>query len=113
MWPFRKTFENNSYILNRIDTNYLASTITCSNPAYANGRYIKKGGVARMWHNDFDNLVEFVEIFIYRIAATRICCGSTSILILQVYLLTANHDIRSFKSTTWQTVRHIYCAHQK
>ncbi|KAH3849668.1 hypothetical protein DPMN_092071 [Dreissena polymorpha] len=55
-----------------------------------------------MWHKDLDNLVGIVDTYSDRIAAIRICCGSISILILQVYLPAANRDIGSFKSAVDQ-----------
>ncbi|KAH3819475.1 hypothetical protein DPMN_121212 [Dreissena polymorpha] len=89
-------------ILNSIGNNYRESTIPCANPAYTNCRYFGKGGVAIMWHKDLYYLVEIVDTYSDRIAAVRICCGSISILILQVYLPAANHDISSFKSSVDQ-----------
>ncbi|KAH3715315.1 hypothetical protein DPMN_058021 [Dreissena polymorpha] len=55
-----------------------------------------------MWHKDLDNLVEIVDTYSDKIAAIRTCCGSISILILQVYLPAANHDISSFKNSVEQ-----------
>ncbi|KAH3796081.1 hypothetical protein DPMN_149648 [Dreissena polymorpha] len=63
--------DTNANILNSIDKNYRANTITCANPAYANGRYFGKSGVAIMWHKDLDNLVEIVDTYSDRIAAIR------------------------------------------
>ncbi|KAH3723691.1 hypothetical protein DPMN_049485 [Dreissena polymorpha] len=68
--------DNNANILNSIDTNYRLSTITCANPAYANGRDFGGGGVAIMRHKDLDNLVEIVDKYSDRIASIRICCCS-------------------------------------
>ncbi|KAH3849408.1 hypothetical protein DPMN_091807 [Dreissena polymorpha] len=61
-----------------------------------------------MWHKDLDNLVEIVDTYSDRIAAIRICCGSISILILQVYLPAANHDI-SIKSAVDNYGTYVLC----
>ena len=53
---------HNASILDSIDSNYRAHTVTCSSPSTFNGRTIGKGGVSILWHKSLDSIVQTVDI---------------------------------------------------
>ena len=58
---------------------------------------IGKGGVALLWYKSLDKDVETIEIDSDRLVAIRLCLSSVSLVIIQVYLPSANHTVDAFK----------------
>jgi len=59
---------------------------------------IGKGGVALLWHRSLDDNVEIIPICTDRLAAIRLSLRGISIIIVQVYLPSANHNLTTFKT---------------
>jgi len=90
---------HNASILDSIDSNYRAHTVTCSSPSTFNGRTIGKGGVSILGHKSLDSIVQTVDINCDRIVAVKLCLQYSSILLVQVYLPASGHSIDIFKDT--------------
>ena len=89
----------NAHILGRIDKNYHAHTVTSSYVNSLNGQLIGKGGASILWHKSLDNFVETIEVDSDRLVAIKLVLSDVSLVILQVYLPSANHTIEAFKET--------------
>jgi len=79
-------------------TSIKTTVHTLYRDAYFNGRYIGKGGVALLWHRSLYDNVEIIPTCTDRLAAIRLCLRDISIIIVQVYLPSANHNLTTFKT---------------
>ncbi|MCU7811905.1 MAG: hypothetical protein KZQ77_11825 [Candidatus Thiodiazotropha sp. (ex Notomyrtea botanica)] len=91
-------FEKDLNFLNMIDSNYRSHSVSDSSLRYPNNRRVGKGGVAIMWHKDYDSYVTPLEIYDDRIVGIQIELSELCfIYMFQVYLPCSNHSIQSYK----------------
>ena len=89
---------HNACILNSIDTDYSAFTVTSRSPSVFNGRHIYRGGVSLLWHKSLDRRLELLDIDSDRLIAAKLFLHDISVVIVQVYLPTSSHGIDMFKT---------------
>ena len=104
--------DHNANILNTIDRNYISHTVTCSTPRFINGHAIGKGGVALLWHQNIDKNIEIVQTGSDRAAAVRFSTIDMSIMVIQVYLPTANNSFEYFKEEI-DNISHLCAAYSE
>ena len=80
-----------------MDQNYNCYTVSCSSPSVFNGRTVGKGDVALLWHKSIDQYVQTLHIDSDRLIAIQLCLPCLSIVVIQVYMSSANHSIQTFK----------------
>ena len=88
---------HNAAVLDSMDQNYNCYTVSCSSPSVFNGRTLSKGGVALLWHKSIDQYVQTLHIDSDRLVAMKLCLPRLSIVVIQVYMPSANNSIQTFK----------------
>lgn len=90
--------KQSTHVLENISSSYSSNVITCDSPRTFFGRQYGRGGVALLWHNDINNLIQVIDSGSDRIAAIKVKLRSNNLYVVQVYLPCVNELIEVFKS---------------
>ena len=88
---------HNAAVLDSMDQNYNCYTVSCSSPSVFNDRTLGKCCVALLWHKSIDQYVQTLHMDSDRLIAIKLCLPCLSIVVIQVYMPSANHSIQTFK----------------